>query len=362
MPKNNLYAVILAGGSGERFWPLSTRARPKQFLSLIGGKPLLTLAVERLDGLLDPDHVFVVTADRLVAATREAAPAIPPENIVGEPCKRDTAAAVAVACALVRRRDPQGVVCILTADQLMEDAAGFRRVLEDAAQAAVAQEAIAVIGIKPTFPATGFGYLETGAALELGTATPISACRRFVEKPDAARAAAYLAQGNYLWNAGMFIFSVDVMARELARLTPPLAELARALVAAPDAAAFRREMERRYEPLAKISIDYAVMEKAEKVIVAHGDFGWDDVGSWTSAAAHLPADAKGNAVVGEVAALDSRENIVVSPHRLTALIGCEGLVVVQTERATLVCPKQEAQRIKALLAEIAQRPDAEQLL
>ena len=354
------YAVILAGGSGERFWPLSTKDRPKQFISLFGGRPLLSLAVERLQGLIPPERVFIITADRLVENTVEAAWNVPRANIVGEPCKRDTAPAIAVACGLVHQRDPDGVVCILTADQLMTDVETFRQTLADAIQVAGSEEAIVTIGIQPTAPATGFGYIEAGDAVETRTVTRFHKAKQFVEKPDEYTAARYVECGRYAWNSGMFIWRTGIMRAALQEHAPDLAELCDAITGAADAPEqVDAVMRSLYPSLRAISIDYAVMEHVKNIIVAHGAFGWDDVGSWPAVAGHFTADPVGNVVVGFCEPMESGNNIVISEKRLTALIGVSGLVVVQSDNATLICPKERSEDVKKLLRRIADRPDGE---
>jgi mannose-1-phosphate guanylyltransferase len=353
------YAVILAGGSGERFWPLSTKARPKQFISLFGGRPLLSLAVERLQGLIPADRIFIITADRLVENTASAASNVPRTNIIGEPCKRDTAPAIAVACGLVRRRDPEGVVCILTADQLMSDVETFRQTLDDAVLVAGSESVIVTIGIQPTAPATGFGYIETGDAVEARTVTRFHKAKRFVEKPDAYTAARYVESGKYFWNSGMFIWRAGVMRAALQEHAPELAGLCDEIAAAASREQVDAVMRRAYPSLRAISVDYAVMEHAENIVMARGVFGWDDVGSWPAVAGHFKADSAGNVVVGACEPMESANNIVVSENRLTALVGVSGLVVVQSDNATLICPKDRAEDVKKLLRRIAERPDGE---
>jgi len=353
------YAVILAGGSGERFWPLSTKARPKQFISLFGGRPLLSMAVERLQGVIPADRIIIITADRLVGDTAEAAWNVPRANIIGEPCKRDTAPAIAVACGLVRRRDPEGVVCILTADQLMSDVETFRQTLADAIRVAGREEVIVTMGMQPTYPATGFGYIEVGDALETRTVTLFNKATRFVEKPDAYMAARYVESGKYYWNAGMFIWKTGTMCKALDEYAPELAQLCDAVGETDSPEGLDALLRKAYPSLRAISIDYAVMEHAKNIVMARGAFGWDDVGSWPSLAGHFSADPEGNVVIGSCEPMESLNNIVVSENRLTALIGVCGLVVVQSENATLICPKERAEEVKKLLRRIAERPDGE---
>jgi mannose-1-phosphate guanylyltransferase len=355
------YAVILAGGRGERFWPLSTQAHPKQFIALFGGRPLLTLAIDRLEGVIPAERIFVITSADLVAATREAAWNVPVGNIVGEPCGRDTAAASALACALVRRHDPNGTVCILTADQLMSDLDTFRQTLRDGIQVAAASDVIVTIGIVPTYAATGFGYIEAGSPLSTSTATVFHQALRFVEKPDDQKAASYVAGGRHFWNAGMFIWQARVMTQALLRHAPPLAALC-------DRVASARESElpgllaELYPGLPRISVDYAIMEHADNMVMARGMFGWDDVGTWTSLAGHFPPDADANVCLGACESLDARGNVVVSENRLTALLGVRDLIVVQSATTTLVCARDRAQDVKQLVARVARRPDGAKYL
>ena len=356
---NKAYAVILAGGSGERFWPLSTQARPKQFLSIFKDRPLLSLAVDRLEGAIPPERIYIITAERLVGVTEEAASAIPKENIIGEPCRRDTAPAVALACGLIRRKDPEGIVCILTADHLMADEPRFRQTLKDAIDVSGREDAIVTIGIQPTHPATGFGYIETADRIDAGTLTEFCRSNRFVEKPDLKTACAYLATGRYLWNAGMFIWSVPVMMEALRAHAPDLGGLAEEVSRTQDHQALTALLNERYPLLRSISIDYAVMEHCQNIVVARGVFGWDDVGSWPAIAGHFPADSRGNVTVGECELMDAEQNIVVSQGRLTGVIGVRDLIVVQAEDVTLICHKSRAQDVKKLLRQVKARNDGE---
>lgn len=350
------YAVILAGGRGERFWPLSTGKRPKQFLNLFGGRALLVQAIDRLTGLIPPERVIVITSADLVEATREAAPDLPEHNIIGEPCGRDTAAASALACALVQRRDPQGCACILAADHLIGNIDIFQATLTDAINVACSTDAIVTIGMQPTYPATGFGYIESGDLMENGTATQFNKVTRFVEKPDEETATAYIASKRYYWNAGMFIWRAETMARALAQHTPALADLRQQIVAAPETgvAALLASL---YPDLPKISVDYAIMEHAGNIVVARGLFAWDDAGAWSALATHFDKDASGNVLLGKVETLDASNNIVVSGDRLTALLGVNNLVVVHTGNATLVCACERVQEIKKIVNQVGSRPD-----
>lgn len=356
------YAVIMAGGRGERFWPLSTHARPKQFISLFGGKPLLKLAVDRLEGIAPPERILIVTREDLLDFTRETAPGIPPENILGEPCGRDTAAACALGTARVAQRDPDGVVCVLTADHLIGDLDVFRDTLHDGVALAAATPSMITIGMEPTHPATGFGYIQAGEPLDTNARCEFRRALRFVEKPDAETAALYFERGNYYWNSGMFVWSLKTFENALERHCPELLELYRRVSAARGDEETAETLRAIYPGLARISVDYAIMEKTETLAMAVGKFSWDDVGAWPAVAGHFRPDHHGNIVIGSSESLDAHNNIVVSEDRLTALIGVENLVVVHSDTATLICPKDRAQEVKDLLQRIERRPDADKYL
>ena len=351
MKNLDFYAVILSGGSGERFWPLSTPERPKQFLKVFGGKSLIRQAVERLDGLVPPERILVVTAASLAKATRRELPELPRANIVAEPCRRDTAAAVATACGVVEHMGGENsVAAILTADQIMKDVKAFRRVLVDAARAAAASDDIVTMGVEPDHPATGFGYIQVGKPAGLRMRTPFHRAVRFVEKPDAKTAAKYVASGSYVWNAGMFVWKVSTMKAALLAGAPALAILEAAVADRKNRVA--SVMEKFYPQLPRISIDYAVMEKAKNILVSRGAFGWDDVGTWSAAERHLPSDGRGNVAKGGVTLLDVSNTVAISEGPRIAALGVDGLVVVATGDSVLVASKDRVQDLKKLLAEM----------
>lgn len=364
---SNAYAVILAGGRGERFWPLSRAARPKQFIDLFGGKPLLRIAIDRLEGLLPPERILVITSRDLVEASRAAAPALPAANVLGEPVGRDTAAACALATELVAVRAGAGTgsatLAILTADHLIGNETVFRQTLADAFALAAAAPRIVTIGISPTHPATGFGYIEAAEALPAPGATAFHRVERFVEKPDADTAAGYVAGGRHYWNAGMFVWSVATFRDALREFRPSLAEAMVRLAPAIGSPQWDTALEQTYAGLERISVDYAVMERARNIAMARGAFDWDDVGSWPAVAHHFAADPAGNVLVGAAEALDARGNLVLSGGKhLVALYGVEDLVVVHTPDATLVCPRNRAQELKNLVRAVGARPDGAQYL
>jgi mannose-1-phosphate guanylyltransferase len=362
MDRRRCYAVIMAGGKGERFWPLSTARRPKQLLALAGGKPLIVQAVERLDGVVPPENVLVVTNQSLVAPIREMLGQGSPVGILGEPVGRDTAAAIAAGAAWIKRRNPDAVFCVMTADHVIGDLSVFRDTLRRGLDLCADNDVLMTIGIAPTEPSSAYGYVESGDVWNRSGDVVFHAVRRFVEKPDVETAKGYLASGRYAWNSGMFIWSVASIERAFLSFRPPLAEKIAVWSAAKDDAEFQALLERDFPGLEKISIDYAVMEKATNIVTCRGAFAWDDVGSWPALESHLPKDDDGNAILGDVATVDSAANIVVSEGRLTALVGVSDLVVVQADGATLVCRKSDSQNVKALLEKLRSQPNRESML
>lgn len=344
-----VYGIILAGGDGERFWPMSTAKRPKQFVDIFGGKPLIRHAVDRLEGLIPPCRILVITASRFVAETRKALPMVPRENIIGEPCRRDTAAAVAVAVGLVKKLGGVNAVgCILTADHLMKPVVAFRATLKDAIHAAAKTDSIVTMGIPPTFAATSFGYIEEGARVDFGRPTVFHRVKRFVEKPDAKTAARYLKSGRFRWNSGMFIWRVASLEQAFLDCAADFAGLIDAVSRSQRVEAV---LKRLYPELRSISVDFAVMEKTQNILVANGVFKWDDVGSWLALPNHFTRDDAGNTMLGRVASLDVGQSIVVSTDdQPMAVIGVDNVVVVHTAFGTLVAAKNRVQDIKKLIS------------
>ena len=287
---NALYALILAGGSGERFWPLSRRARPKQLLRLVAKETLLEQAVARLDGLVAPERLLVLTNVDQEAAVRELLPQLPKENIVAEPAKRDTAAAVALGAAWVAARDHSATMIVLPADHIINDTAAFQKTLTVAAAAAEETGALVTIGIKPTWACPGYGYIEQGEAVRLrsvGEKAAVHRVVRFREKPNADLAESFLRKGNFRWNAGMFVWSVPSVLSEFNRHTPELANFISQLCVPGN---FQKTLRDRFSDLPRISFDYAIMEKADRVLMVEAGFDWDDIGSWRAISMNLIQD------------------------------------------------------------------------
>ena len=323
MSTSTFKAVILAGGSGERFWPLSTPERPKQFLRVFGGASLIRQAVSRLDGLVSPKDVFVVTAKNLVAATRRELPEIPKCNILGEPMRRDTGAAVALGVGLAAS-DADPVIGFFSSDQMVANPKAFRKVVSKAVALARRKPVIVTLGIKPTYPATCFGYISPKT-------------RTFVEKPDAKTAKKYVKAG-YLWNAGMFIARASTFRGAFAAHAPELSCLTLST----------NHLAALYSKLPKISFDYAVMEKSKNVEVVPGDFGWDDVGSFAAFDKYFPHDSRGNVREGPCNVVEADGNICVARSARISLLGVKNLVVVTTPDSVLVADKSRLTDMKKL--------------
>lgn len=350
-PRRDLVVVIMAGGAGTRFWPASTEARPKQFLPFFGDRSLFQQAYDRVVDLVGDERVLVLTQERFRGLVREQLPGLPDENIIGEPLRRDTAAAVALAAVVAEARFGDPVMAVLTSDHLIEPKDAFQRTLLSAARGAASGEALYTFGIEPTHPATGYGYLEMGERLGDDEGVPHFELERFVEKPDAETARGYLETGRFFWNSGMFVWRTSAILGELDRQLPRHTELLRPAMAHDKRPSFTAALKEAFEPLEKKSIDFGVMEGAERVRCVRGTFSWSDVGGFVAVGEHLPRDEGGNAHRGRVLALDARDNVVFSEDasETVALIGVSDLVVVRSGKRTLIVPKARAEEIKKLV-------------
>ncbi|MCH2059114.1 MAG: NTP transferase domain-containing protein [Verrucomicrobiales bacterium] len=355
---HNRYALILAGGSGERFWPLSRRAAPKQLLRLFGDETLLEAALSRLQGILPKENILVLTNIEQEAAVRELiAGHLPAENIVSEPAKRDTAAAIALAVGWVASRDPDASMAVLPADHLIQDEVAFANTLNAAFTVAENSDAVVTLGIKPTWPCPSYGYIERAHEVDIpGNTTdiPVFEVVRFREKPDTQTAQTFLDAGNFSWNSGMFIWSLKTVISEFSQHVPALAEFVEEVRTAEDLPVL---LEEKFCNLEKISIDFALMEKASRVLNIEADFKWDDVGSWISVAGYLDEDADGNRSNARIFPLGSSNNVVYCANKDShvALLGVEDLIVVQTGDALLVAHREKADQIKGLTEGIPEK-------
>jgi mannose-1-phosphate guanylyltransferase len=354
-----IYPVIMAGGSGTRFWPLSRKNRPKQFLPLDGEKPLLVATLDRLPPLARVDRTYVVCGPTHAATVRRLVPKLPKQNLLVEPCARNTAPCVGLAALHVARRDPRGVVAMLPADHHIAQPDAFREALAEAA-ALAQQGAIATIGIRPSRPDAGYGYLKVGVRLAAGgrgkQAFPASKVERFVEKPDVVTAARYLAEGGYLWNSGIFVFRADVILEEIRKAMPVLGEQLAVIESSMGSPSYTRTLKRVFPNCPSISIDYGVMEKSQRIAVVPAEFGWSDVGSFAALSEVRETDDLGNVAEGQALVIDGRNNVVMAGgSRPVALIGVDDLVVVDSGDALLVVRKDKAQDVRKAVEELKRR-------
>lgn len=344
-----MQALILAGGSGTRFWPLSRRQTPKQLLALDGPRSLLQRTLDRLAPQVEPGSVWVVTTSRLAPEVRRQLPEVPPEQVLEEPQGRNTAAAIGWAVRCLPDELRAGVVAVLPADHRMVDGDAFRSTLAAAAAAVEERDVVMTLGIKPHRPETGYGYLELGEILD--GATGLTKVARFREKPDLATAREFFESGRYLWNGGIFLFRGTTLLGLLEEHLPELAAGIEAIAAEPG----RRE--ELYGTLPATSIDFGLMEKLDTIATLPLECGWSDLGSWEALAEVLEpeADDAGNVLRGDALALDARDNLLVADQGSIAVVGVEGLVVVRTGDNVLVVPKERSQEVKAIVSELAAR-------
>lgn len=341
-----MHAVVMAGGSGTRFWPLSRKAHPKQLIPLWGGKTLLELTVERLEAIVPTQQIWIVTGQTIAAPIRQVLGHLPEQNILVEPCARNTLPCVALAAAAIERVDPAATLGLFAADHFIDDTAAFKeccRIGDSAAQ----RKQIATIGIRPTRPETGYGYIRFHP-----DDAPVLSVEAFIEKPDLSHAKRYLDAGNYLWNAGIFFLSITKLREEIERQLPemagPFANLTKAM-----AAGQTEQVDRFFEEMTAVSIDYGVMEGATDVVVVAATFSWHDVGHWGALDEVLPVDDRKNVCLGETVTVDSENSVIIShggDGKVVAVVGLNGIVVVDTPTATLVLPVKEAQRVREVVA------------
>lgn len=346
MPEH-FYALILAGGGGTRLWPMSRSETPKQFLPLVENQSMFKVSVERLSPLFAPEQIYIAAGKHYIERLREDTPQIPAQNFIAEPYGRNNAPAVALAVAAIQQRDPQATVAILTSDHHIGKKDVFRSVLS-AAHEIAQDDYIVTLGISPSFPSTGFGYIRQGVEIRKINGFSIYHSRGFVEKPDVVAATNYVASGEYSWNSGMFIVKAEQLMAEFKRQQPALHTLITEVMTTLDTPDYENALVAAWDKMPAISIDYAVMENAHSMAVIPVDMQWSDMGSWVAMFDILPKDKFGNCSKGEPddwVKLDTRRSLVYS-ERLAVTIGVEDLIVVDTEDVLFICHRDRAQDVR----------------
>ncbi|MCI0536721.1 MAG: NTP transferase domain-containing protein [Verrucomicrobiales bacterium] len=365
------YAIIMAGGRGERFWPVSREKTPKHLIRLLGEKSFLQETVDRVLPLVPLKNILVITNSIQAPQVAKQLPKLSKENIIAEPVGRDTCAAVTLGAAIVGQRSTTGVMAVLPSDHVIREQKKFQQVLQDCFDLAGRGQAIVTIGIKPTEPATGYGYIKVGEPLPAphgvkSYKTTFSRAEQFVEKPHYDRAVEYVNSGQYRWNAGMFVWSFVTIAEGLQKHQPDMEAACHRWFDAAAKGRLEKVLAKEYPDLKKISIDFALMEKAQNVVVADGSFDWDDAGSWTALARHLKPDAEGNCAAANFIHVDAARNIVFDArekHRTPiAIVGLRDSIIVQTDDATMVAHKSQAQKVKELVRKLAESKEYKHLV
>ncbi len=347
-----MYILIMAGGTGTRLWPRSRRDNPKQLLNLVNAeKTMLRETYDRIAPLVSPQNVLVMTNMEYTDEVREQLPDLIPENVVGEPAGRGSAPAIGMAAMFIKQANPEAIMVCLPADHVITQQEHFRQVLKAAAK--VARDGhLVTLGIKPQYAETGFGYIEGGELLQEVDGIEARRVARFTEKPDDETAAEFVSSGRYFWNSGMFIWRVDAILREFERWLPDHYRALQAIGERRRANKKSKISEDLWNPMKNETIDFGIMEKAEDVVVLPVDIGWSDVGNWASLHELLPADAENNVVIGKHVGIDTGDSLIYSPQRVIATIGLQNLIIVDTDDALLICPRDRAQDVKKIVSEL----------
>jgi len=352
-----LHALIMAGGGGTRFWPRSRVSKPKQFLKFAGDRSLLQQSLERIESLAPPARTWIITGASYCAETARQLPTLPAERIVGEPCGRDTAACIGLGAALCLRADPDAIMLVTPADHVIEPAQEFHRAVHAAEQMVLDHpNAIVTFGIRPTFAATGYGYIERAAELGQRQGVPVYRVGSFREKPHIELAEQYVASGKHSWNSGIFVWRAATILGQLRTNQPKLAAAVERIAAAWETPKCDEVLTKEYAALEKISIDYAVMEKAPEVLMVQAPFQWDDVGSWLALERRQPQDAHDNTVLAAHVGIDTRNCVIAADDgKLIATLGVSDLIIIQDGDAILVAHREEEGNIKKIVEELKKR-------
>ena len=344
---SNFYAVIMAGGYGERFWPLSTKDKPKQFINLINDQSLIEMTVERISPIFSNSNIVIITNNEHLELTKKTFPNIPEENIIGEPLLRDTGAAITTSLAFIKNLNPNATFCVLASDHFINDKKNFNNTILNSMSLAAEDDILITIGIKPTFPSTGYGYIKKETLYKTVKDLKFYITKRFVEKPNIESAKYYVSDKDYYWNSGIFIWSVNSLEKALEQSTS-LFNYYNKLLPYVEKGQINEGLKELYPDLEKISIDYALMEKVNNIVVVDGVFDWSDVGTWDSLETIFDKDENKNTFIGKISSHNSKRNIVYSKDKLVALLGVNDLIIVETDDGILIYKKGYEQDIKKI--------------
>ncbi|MDO9528707.1 MAG: mannose-1-phosphate guanylyltransferase [Syntrophales bacterium] len=344
-----MYAVIMAGGRGTRFWPKSREKMPKHLQDIFGKKTIIQETVDRIGPLIPVKNILIVTGANHSDVIKQQLPNLPEENIIIEPVGRNTAPCIGLAAMHIKKKNPEGVMFVLPSDHYISDEEVFRRTIAIAGEMAQRGNHLLTIGIKPTGPETGYGYMEQGEAVAAIRGEEIFQVKSFREKPDIEQAKTFLENGGFLWNSGMFVWKVSTILNKIEKLLPDLYKGLKEIEDALGTDSEKNIISKAYKEITPISIDNGIMERSGKTLLVRGDFGWSDIGSWSTLWEMWDKDENGNAVRGRFIGVDSSNSLIYSPDKLVALVGVEGLVVVETADSLLVCKKDASQDVKKLV-------------
>ncbi|KRE75409.1 mannose-1-phosphate guanylyltransferase [Paenibacillus sp. Soil750] len=347
-----LVAVILAGGKGERFWPKSRTKLPKQFLNISGNKTMIQQVIERLKLILDVTHIFVVTNELYAELIKVQVPDLPKENIIIEPIGKNTAPCIGLASIIIERKYPNTTMIVLPSDHIITDEKGFIQILETAANVANKSEHVVTLGINPTYPETGYGYIEAASDSFVKNSMKVLSVKKFTEKPEKEQAEKYLIAGNFYWNSGIFVWKTSVIRNLIAQYLPEIHDILETIKTSLDKQDFIETIRTEFAKMPDQSIDYGIMEKAKDIYVIPCSFGWDDVGSWNALERINELDQSGNFISGNTLTVDTKGCIIESGPKLIATLGIEDLIIINTDDVTLICTKDRAQEVKLLLKEL----------
>jgi mannose-1-phosphate guanylyltransferase len=348
----NLTCVIMAGGKGERFWPKSRTNLPKQFLNISGNKSMIQQSIARLTKLVDLSRIFIVTNELYAELIKAQVPGLPYENIIIEPIGKNTAPCIGLASIIIEERFPESTMIVIPSDHIIENEEGFLKILKTATTVAQNNGNLVTLGIQPTYPETGYGYIESSYQSDLINDLSIMKVNKFVEKPDLATAQSYLEAGSFYWNSGIFVWKIETIRRYIKELMPDMHDILETMKAAFDSEDKDTIIRSEFLKMPDQSIDYGIMEKVNNIYVIPCVFGWDDVGSWTALERINDLDENGNVIKGNILNLDTKRCIIESNGKLIATLGIEDLIIVDTEDVTLICTKDKAQEVKLLLKEL----------